>query len=166
MKSWVKEIIWFVGTLIVAYLLCDPYLTFNSLESTVDINVHDTYFVVASLHILILIVVVVFFIVYLIRMLIYRFRNLAANSIFIVANALQVLIFIGLTNVAKSVIDMAGTTVYPPLSGPDVIHSNDDRFKPLYYTLIIITVVLSVFELFVVYKTVIHYRKSKQATLN
>jgi hypothetical protein len=166
MKSWIKEIIWFVGTLVVAYLIFDPGLTFNLQESTIDINVHDTYFVMEGSHILILITVALFFVVYLTRILVYRLKNRTVNILFLIANFLQVLSLIGIINLLGVFIDMAGTTVYPPLSGPDVMHSNDDRFKALYHTLIIVTVVLAVFDVFVLYKTIILYKKAKQANLN
>ena len=162
MKGWVKEIIWFVATLVVAYLIFDPGLTFNIKDATVDVNVHDTYFVMEGFHILMLVTVALFFLVYFIRMLIYRFNNRTVNLLFLIANLLQVLSLAGIINLLGVFIDMAGTTLYPPLSGPDVIHSNDDRFKALYYSLIVIALLLAVFEVFVIYRTITFYRKKKQ----
>lgn len=157
MKPWVKEVLWFVGTFVVAYLLFDPSLSFDFAESTVDINVHDTYFVIEGSHILILITIACFFAIYLCRMLIYRFKNFAVNIIFMVANALQVLSLVGIANMVKAFLDMFPEQGY-------YISQSPEGFKPLYYTLIILSVLLAALEVFTLYKTITLYRKTKTSS--
>lgn len=165
MNKWLKEVLWFLGTLIVSYLIFDPGFTFNLKEATVDINVHDTYFVIEGFHVLVLITTTLFFFVYLVRMLMCRFKNLAVNILFQIANLLQILSLIGIINLLGTFIDMAGTTVYPPLSGPNVIHSTEE-YKPIYYILISLQVLLFALEIFTFYKTISLYRKSKFISRN
>jgi len=157
----VKEIIWFLGTCIIAYLIFDPGLTFNFQDSNIDINIHDTYFVISSLHVLILFIITLGFIVYLLRMLSYKFKNLTVNIIFLIISSLKILCFYSILKMVRAFIEMAGTTVYPPLSGPNIVHANN-KFEPLYNTLLFIEVILIIFEIFVVYKIITIYRKKQQ----
>src|SRR6187551_2157277 len=48
MKIKTKEIIWPIGILIISFILFNPSLKIDNFtkESNVDINIHDTYFVV------------------------------------------------------------------------------------------------------------------------
>ena len=56
MKKLYKEIIWIIALLLISYSIWNPQiiLDLDSPDSTIDINIHDAYFVIASTNILIL----------------------------------------------------------------------------------------------------------------
>ena len=85
-----KEIIWLVGTaglFLVLTLILFGIDGFNS-DSTFDINIHDTYFVIANVHLVLLLFVFIFFTVYLLRVVRNRFKNITANLILIIVTIL------------------------------------------------------------------------------
>nr|WP_288932113.1 hypothetical protein [uncultured Allomuricauda sp.] len=81
-----KETFWILGT--ICFILIIILWIFGidglTLESVTDINVHDTYYVIANIHLIVLLTTLVFFGVYLIRMLKRNFKNLTANLIFMI----------------------------------------------------------------------------------
>ena len=81
-----KELYWLVGTsvgvIMISILLFGVQVL--QLNGTLAMNLHDTYFAVSNSHLLMLTAGWVFFWVYLVRMFGSRFRNITANSIFIV----------------------------------------------------------------------------------
>ena len=85
-----KEIIWLVGTaglFLVLTLILFGIEGFN-INSTFDINIHDTYFVIANVHLVLLLFVFIFFTVYLLRVVRNRFKNITANLILIIVTIL------------------------------------------------------------------------------
>ncbi|MGB2759517.1 MAG: hypothetical protein WBC58_06130 [Maribacter stanieri] len=85
-----KEIIWLVrtaGLFLVLTLILFGIDGFNS-DSTFDINIHDTYFVIANVHLVLLLFVFIFFTVYLLRAVRNRFKNITANLILIIVTIL------------------------------------------------------------------------------
>ncbi|SFR64121.1 hypothetical protein [Maribacter stanieri] len=85
-----KEIIWLVGTaglFLVLTLILFGIEGFN-INSTFDINIHDTYFVIANVHLVLLLFVFIFFTVYLLRAVRNRFKNITANLILIIVTIL------------------------------------------------------------------------------
>lgn len=89
-----KELLWFFGTLSLSLLFHLFFKGFDSFtaDSTLDINIHDTYFVISDLIFFTVKSALLFFFVYLLRMLCSNFKNLYANFVFIIACALVVLI--------------------------------------------------------------------------
>ncbi len=59
-----------------------------NIDSTFDINIHDTYFVIANVHLVLLLFVFIFFKVYLIRVVLNGFKNITANLVLIIATLL------------------------------------------------------------------------------
>ena len=59
-----------------------------NIDSTFDINIHDTYFVIANVHLVLLLFVFIFFKVYLIRVVLNEFKNITANLVLIIATLL------------------------------------------------------------------------------
>ena len=89
-----KEIYWLIGTIGLVLILTliifgiDGFKT----DSTFDINIHDTYFVIANFHFIPLIFIFTFFIVYLIRTIRGNFKNITANLILMIVTILFVLV--------------------------------------------------------------------------
>ncbi|WP_269235136.1 hypothetical protein [Flavobacterium flavigenum] len=164
MKILRKEILWIIASLIISCLIWHPFLPFNfsDFNSTVDINIHDTYFIVVSIHILFFIIANVFFIVYSIRILISRLRNTIINGIFLFSNTLMIIVMSYLISVTKSLIIEAGWTIYPPLSANIQIHE-DNGMKNIYYTFIGIEISLVIILFLVAVKTVINIKRSRKA---
>lgn len=61
-------------------------------DSTFDINIHDTYFVIANIQMVPLIMIFTFFIIYSFRTIRQSFRNTTANFILIIATILFVIV--------------------------------------------------------------------------
>lgn len=109
-----KEILWLIGTALFTVVLNFIIFGidgFNS-ESYIDINVHDTYFVIANLHFILLLSVLIFSGVYLLRMLRRNFKNLTANLIFMISGLLSVWILTGMIAMVNSHIGVTETTEY------------------------------------------------------
>jgi predicted metal-binding membrane protein len=109
-----KEIFWLIGTAIFVLILNFSLFGVDGFksESVTDINIHDTYFVIANIHFILLLSVLIFFSVYLIRMLSRNFKNLTANLIFIISGLLSIWIFTGMISIVNSYIGITETTEY------------------------------------------------------
>ena len=85
-----KEIFWLFGTAVLVLVLTLILFGIDGLniDSTFDINIHDTYFVIANVHLVLLLFVFIFFKVYLIRVVLNGFKNLTANLVLIIATLL------------------------------------------------------------------------------
>jgi len=162
MKKSTKEIIWPIVLIIISYLTYDPYLQFlNSKgKSTIDINIHDTYFVIESLNILFLITALLFFIVYSIRIVISRFKNITINGMFLFSNLLMIIVMSYIIKISRLLIVEAGWTIYPPPSANIQIHE-DNSIKNLPYICIWIQIFLVITLILVAAKTVINIKKKK-----
>jgi len=89
----IKEIFWLIGTAIFALIIIFLIFDLDSLSpgSTMDINIHDTYFIMPTSYFVVLLLILIFFGVYLIRMLRRNFKNKSANVIFLIVNILLVI---------------------------------------------------------------------------
>jgi len=162
MKIVRKEIIWITILFIISYLLYNPYLIFNSSEtSTVDINIHDAYFVIESTNILILIIGLVFYFTYLVRMLLARFRNLIINGVFLLSNLLMIIIISSCIQIVKMIMILPGTTIYPPLSSKPKVYQGNG-FENLYLFFISLLIVFIVTFILVLIKTFITIKNNKK----
>ncbi|WP_289040489.1 hypothetical protein [uncultured Zobellia sp.] len=85
-----KEIFWLFGTAVLVLVLTLILFGIDGLniDSTFDINIHDTYFVIANVHLVLLLFVFIFFKVYLIRVVLNGFKNITANLVLIIATLL------------------------------------------------------------------------------
>lgn len=113
-----KETIWLISTILVTMVVIAATLGVNVFKpnETTVINVYDTYFVVAYKYLIIPIATLVFFGVYLVRMLRRSFKNSTANIIFMIANVLLIVLVAFFMSLANSY-GAAGSIEYPPLSG-------------------------------------------------
>lgn len=161
MKLLKKEIIWSVALLIISYFIYNPDLSFNSNnKSTIDINIHDTYFVIESINILFLIITVLFFIVYSIRLIISRLKNITINGMFLFSNTLMIIIMSYLIKMLRAIIVETGWTIYPPPSANIQIHE-DNSMKNLFHIAIGIQIFLVITLILVAAKTAINIKKSR-----
>nr|WP_315220569.1 hypothetical protein [uncultured Flavobacterium sp.] len=153
MNRLTKEIIWSVVLLIISYLAYNPNLVFPHKETSVDINIHDTYFVIESTNILILTILFVFFFTYLVRMISTRFRIITINSIFLLSNLLMIILIAQVIKIIKIFTIEAGITIYPPLSAQPQIH-RDNAFETLFYFFVIAEIIVVVTFIFSSLKTI------------
>ena len=162
MKKSIKEIIWPVALLIISCLIYDPSLQFfsSNKQSTIDINIHDTYFVIESLNILFLIIALLFFIVYSIRMIISRLKNTTINGMFLLSNVVMIIVISYIIQVVKLLIDQAGWTIYPPPSA-NIHIPEDNSMRNILYTCIGIQILLVTTLILVAIKTGINIKEKR-----
>jgi len=133
-----KEIFWLIGTVILVLILNFSLFGVDGFksESVTDINIHDTYFVIANIHFILLLSILIFFSVYLIRMLRQNFKNLTANLIFIISGLLSIWILTGIISIINSYIGVTKTTEY----NLPVTNNMFDNISTVLYSLQIIIV--------------------------
>ncbi|MFD2528478.1 hypothetical protein [Polaribacter marinaquae] len=139
-----KEIFWLIGTAIFVLIINFSLFGVDGFksESVTDINVHDTYFVIANIHFILPLSILIFFSVYLIRMLKQNFKNLTANMIFVISGVLSIWILTGMISFVNSYIGVTETTEYNLL----VTNKIFDNVSTVLYSLQIIIVGLIVYS--------------------
>tara|TARA_R110000868_G_scaffold244035_2_gene500161 strand:+ start:2008 stop:2487 length:480 start_codon:yes stop_codon:yes gene_type:complete len=97
-----KELYWILGTSILVIILNLFFFGKNAFiaDGTININIHDTYFVLANLHFVSLLSIFVFFIVYLIRSIINRYENVTVNIVLIATTIALILIIGGIISIS------------------------------------------------------------------
>ena len=138
-----KETFWLIATIVFVLILILWVFGISGLksDSVTDINVHDTYYVIANIHLIIPMVTLIFFGVYLIRMLRRNFKNLTANLIFMISDITLILIFTFLISLVNSIREIPGSTEYPPLSG-GIVENAGNGWNNAFYILLIIQLIL------------------------
>ena len=107
-----KEILWILASLLIA-IISSLLLGFDG-NSSIDINIHDTYFVLERWTVITLLFCLSLSIIFVVRCFAFRFRRIPANVILLMALAGLVYIFWILSNLFSGL--NSGWTVYPPLS--------------------------------------------------
>lgn len=138
-----KETFWLIGTVSFVLTLILWIFGISGLksDSVTDLNVHDTYYVIANIHLIIPMVTLIFFGVYLIRMLRRNFKNLTANLIFMISDITLILIFTFLISLVNSIREIPGSTEYPPLSS-GIVENTGNGWNNAFYILLIIQLIL------------------------
>lgn len=156
-----KETIYLISTTILSTVVIAATLGVKVLKpnETTVINVYDTYFVVAYQHLIFPIATLVFFSVYVVRVLRRSFKNSTANVIFMIANVLLMLLVVFFMSVASSY-GAAGSIEYPPLSG-GTVEIAGNFWDTLLYVLIGIEMLLLLLLTVAGIKTVRNYKCSK-----
>lgn len=115
-----RELIWLAVSLGLTILLGLLFLGPHLLTGTLDIHVHDTYFVIAHLHILLPLFLLVTFIVYFTNGFSNSFKRTLSNWILIVTGLVLIITLTFLIEIFSQFF-IGGWTLYPPLSalGPD-----------------------------------------------
>ncbi|MCP4055333.1 MAG: hypothetical protein GY739_20290 [Mesoflavibacter sp.] len=157
-----KETFWLIGTTSFILILILWIFGIDGLksDSVTDINVHDTYYVIANIHMIILITTLIFFGVYLIRMLRRNFKNLTANLIFMISNITLILIFTFLISLVNSIREIPGSTEYPPLSG-GIVENAGNGWNNAYYILLGIQLILIILLSISGIKTGMNYKRTE-----
>lgn len=151
-----KEIIWFVTTIAMVTIINFYFLGLDSLNAnaTLDINIHDTYFVISSINFFVLFAVLLFFLVYTIRMLVFKYENITINCIAILSNitlsivCIYVMCIVSLFGKGKNHISEANDPV-------------GDAMHVLFYMLLIFQILLLLFLAYSGFRTGITYNKKR-----
>ena len=133
-----KEIFWLIGTTILVLILNTLIFGIEGFksDSTIDINIHDTYFVIANFHFILLFTVLIFFGVYLTRMLRRNYKNLTANLIFMISGLMSIWVLTGMISIVNSYVGISKTTEY----NLPVTNNIFDNFSTVLYTIQIIII--------------------------
>ena len=124
-------------------------------ESVTDIDVHVTYFIISNIHFILLFSVLVFFSVYLIRMLRRNFKNLTANMIFMISGLLNIWILSGIISIVKSYIRVTETTEY----NLPVTNNMFDNVSTILYLTQIIIIIIAILIAYSGFRTGLNYSK-------
>lgn len=154
-----KEIIWLIGTIIFVLLVHFAIFGMNGLQTdaTLDINIYDTYLVISSSHFMLLSTVLIFFGIYLVRMLRRNFKNLTANLMFMIANILMILLCVHIIKIIGSVTEIPSTTEHSPLND-GIENRTGNRFEIFSNTLFITQILLLALLSYSGFKTGVNYK--------
>ncbi|MDF0708491.1 hypothetical protein [Flagellimonas okinawensis] len=157
-----KETFWLIGTIGFVLIILIGVFGINGLKSdaVTDINVHDTYYLIGNIHLIVLIVSLTLFGVYLIRMLRRNFKNLTANLIFMISDISLILIFTFLISLVNSIREIPGSTEYPTLSG-GIVENAGNGWNNAYYILLIIQLILIILLTISGIKTGLNYKRTE-----
>lgn len=107
-----KERYWLAGTLL--FVIGLEALLFGAKmfrsDASLDINIHDTYIIITNDFFLFLCATLVFFCLYLVRMLQGSFKNVAVNLIFIGANISFILMLTLFISWINTIVEIPKTT--------------------------------------------------------
>ena len=114
-----KEIFWVIGTFLLVLLLnllIFGNQVFNE-EAFIDINYYDTYYIIKYFDFLIISSAFIFFVIYLIRAIVIKFKNNLVNIILICSTIILLIILNRTEQIFNYVANQySGVTIYPPLS--------------------------------------------------
>ena len=91
-----RELYWLVGSL--AFSLLATYFLFGAnplrMDESIDINIHDTYFVIGNPYAIFLLTIPFMSFIYFIRVWAYRFGNRTCNMIYLILNLFFIFILV------------------------------------------------------------------------
>ena len=144
MKQKTKEVIWVVALLIISCLIWNIFTNNSAIQdSTVAINIADTYFVIEKVYLLFIIVPAVFYFIYLIRILSFKFRNLIANNVFLVFNFLLLVIMFYILQAVSTLATNTVSTINSSQTAASLMSPGTQ-----YYNLLCVGIVTSVCLIF------------------
>lgn len=157
-----EETFWLNGTVSLILILIFGFFEIDGikLDSVYSINVHDTYYVIATIYIITPIITLIFFGIYLIRMLYLNFKNLIVNLIFMISDITLILIFTFLISFVNSIREIPSSTEYPPLSG-GIVENTGNEWNNTYYILLGIQLILIVLLTISGIKTGLNYKRTE-----
>jgi len=157
-----KEVWWPLGTLLLVIII--HFIIFGidgfKPDATQDINIYDTYFVIGTYGLILPLALLLFFGVYLFRMLRLNFKNLTVNMIFMVLTILLVLIL----NKFISFIDsFAGFSGFADdsMRSQGIHEQYGNLWENIRNGLFVIKIVLLILLPYCGFKTGLHFKYSK-----
>lgn len=151
MKQSLRELAYITVTILSSLITYFMFLGFAGLNSSIDINFHDTYFIFKPLYLIFIYLIFFTFIIYLIRIISIRFSSIISNCIFMLSNLLVIgcLVF-GLIFSYQ----LGNKSLYPPLSAmPAEIKSSNDLGNS-WYIMLSLAIALILFEMWVIKLTI------------
>lgn len=147
MKQSLRELVYIIVTILVCLITYFLFLRFAGLNGSIDINFHDTYVIFKSHHLIFIYLILFTFIVYVIRIITIRFSSIISNCIFMLSNLLIIgsLIFCLIFSY-----QLAGRTLYPPLSAIPAQIKNTSYLGISWYMMLAFTIALILFEVWVI----------------
>ena len=151
-----KEIFWLIGTTSFVLILILWVFRIDGLKSEAftDINIYYTYFVIENSHLIVLIITLIFFTVYLIRMLRQNFKNLTANLVFMISGLLSIWILAGMISMINSLIGVTETTEHN-------LHVTNNMFNNVSIILYLAQILIVGLMAYSGFKTVRNYKQAK-----
>lgn len=148
MNKYLKEVIWFCITLLLASLfLLLPIVNVHG--NTIDIGIYDSYFVMDISIFFTACLIITAFIIYFIRTLILKYNNTICNIIFLVFNSAIIYVFTKLILFNNTV--NGGWSIHPPVSAnngelPVVSENPLTLFLKYFQIFLILLLVFSAFR--------------------
>ncbi|MCZ8170069.1 MAG: hypothetical protein ACK5RV_04625 [Flavobacterium sp.] len=151
-KRLLKEFLYFFTTIIIGLIAFHFAFNLSNLktESVLDINVHDTYFVIEKKEILPIFCLSILYLFYLIKICFQKFKNQLSLSIFSIVSLIVILIFPTIIGFVKSLTTEPGWTVYPPLSS-EKIEIKENLLSRIYLKIYSTYIALTLFGFYVFY---------------
>lgn len=155
-----KEIFWLIGTIVLVLILNMLILGIDGLKSdtTFNINIHETYFVIPNFHFTLLLGVLVFWGVYIIRALHKSFKNLTVNLILIISTILLILILNGISVIIENSNQLTSLSTN---EGIGQFETKENGFSILLSVLFYIQILLLVFLTYCGFKTGQNYKRTE-----
>jgi heme/copper-type cytochrome/quinol oxidase subunit 1 len=152
-KALITEILFFLTAIVTSLITFHFAFGFNSIEteSVLDINVHDTYFVIEKRELFPMFSLLILYLFYFIKVCLQKFKNRQTLWIFSILSLTTILIWPGISAFVKSLATEPSWTVYPPLSARKV-EIKENIFNRIYPDLYFAYIALTMFGVFVFYK--------------
>lgn len=119
LRKIVAEIIWLAVSFGLAVLLSWVLVGKNMLSDSIDIHLHDTYYVIVPLYFLLPIFILITFVVYFIKEFRHSFQRAFPNWIFVITGSVLLISLTFLIQLFSQNFNIAWTE-YPPLSSTGV----------------------------------------------
>jgi len=151
MKQSLREFAYITVTILACLITYFMFLGFAGLNSSIDINFHDTYFIFQSLQLIFIYLIFFTFIVYLIRVITIKFSSIVSNCIFMLSN---ILVISSLVFGLMFSYQLAGRTLYPPLSAVPVEINSSSGLGSSWYIMLCLCIALILLEVWVLKLTI------------